>query len=83
MDIDAFARLRRRGAEFSGSRAGDGAGPRLRLRHGFESGACNKWRVHRAGYPLQGGICVSWRSLLNGSALSKTMDKNDQKVRLT
>ena len=38
MDIDAFPRLGRRGAEFSGSRAGDGAGPRLRLRHGFESG---------------------------------------------
>ena len=42
MDIDAFPRLGRRGAEFSGSRAGDGAGQRLRLRQGFESGAVTK-----------------------------------------
>ena len=76
-------RLGRREVWLSGSRAGDGAGPCLRLRHGFESGACNKWRGHWAGYPLQGGICASLRSLLNGSALSKTMDKNGQKVCLT
>ena len=62
MDIDAFPRLGRRGAKFSGSRAGDGAGPRLRLRHGSESGAVTFGEValhalSKEASVRTGGVC--------------------------
>ena len=79
MDIDAFPRLGRRGAELSGSRAGDGAGPGLRLGHGFESGTGTIGEVALEAFARR-HLC-ELADLLNGSALS--MDKNGQNARQT
>ena len=62
MDIDTFPRLGRRGAEFSGSHAGDRAGRRLRLRHGFEGGAVTIREVALNAFCKEasmrvGGVC--------------------------
>ena len=75
MDVDAFPRLGRRGAEFSGSRARNGAGPRLRLQHGFESGTVTverlRWMPFARRHLCQLAEFVEWLRTLYGQEWSE------------